>query len=172
MTEYFELGRILKPQGVKGEVKLDAFTDDLSRFLELGFAYFKDAEYKRVEIESARIDARYAYLKLKGINTRDDAEKLRGVFLYIDRAHAARLPEGSYYIQDLIGSTVKDDMGKTLGLLQDILQNGAADVYVVKLETGTCMFPAVKHVLINRDVESGIITVDAQKLSEVAVYDI
>jgi len=174
MTEYFELGRILKPQGVKGEVKLDAFTDDLSRFLDLDFVYFKNAEagYRRVNVEKTRIDARYAYLKLQGIESRDDAETLRGVFLYIDRAHAAKLPEGSYYIQDLIGCRVTDQTGKSLGVLQDILQNGAADVYVIKMEKGTCLFPSVKHVVLNRDIESGIITVDAQKLAEVAVYDI
>jgi 16S rRNA processing protein RimM len=161
MTEYFELGRILKPQGIKGEVKLDAFTDGLSRFLDLEFVYFKKTEYERVDIENARIDARYAYLKLRGIDTRDDAEKLRGTLLYIDRAHAAKLPEGAFYIQDLIGCTVKDDTG-----------NGAADVYVVKLEKGTCMFPAVGHIVLVRDIENGVITVDAQRLTEVAVYDI
>ena len=172
MTEYFELGRILKPQGIKGVVKLDAFTDGLSRFLDLEFVYFKKTEYERVDIENARIDARYAYLKLRGIDTRDDAEKLRGTLLYIDRAHAAKLPEGAFYIQDLIGCTVKDDTGKALGILQDILQNGAADVYVVKLEKGTCMFPAVGHIVLVRDIENGVITVDAQRLTEVAVYDI
>lgn len=172
MTEYFELGRILKPQGIKGEVKLDAFTDGLSRFLDLEFVYFKKTEYERVDIENARIDARYAYLKLRGIDTRDDAEKLRGTLLYIDRTHAAKLPEGAFYIQDLIGCTVKDDTGKALGILQDILQNGAADVYVVKLEKGTCMFPAVGHIVLVWDIENGVITVDAQRLAEVAVYDI
>lgn len=174
MTEYFELGRILKPQGVKGEVKLDAFTDDLSRFLDLDFAYFKDAEmgYRRINVEKARIDARYAYLKLQGVESRDDAEMLRGVLLYIDRAHAAKLPEGSYYIQDLVGCRVTDHAGKLLGILQDILQNGAADVYVVKMENGTCLFPSVKHIVLERDVENGIIIVDMQKLAEVAVYDL
>ena len=63
MTEYFELGRILNPQGIKGEVKLDAFTDGLSRFLDLEFVYFKKTEYERVDIENARIDARYAYVR-------------------------------------------------------------------------------------------------------------
>ncbi|MEG2189496.1 MAG: 16S rRNA processing protein RimM, partial [Christensenella sp.] len=66
MTEYFELGRILKPQGIKGEIKFDAYTDDLSRFENLTFAYFKNADYERVEIESSRVDAHYAYLKLLG----------------------------------------------------------------------------------------------------------
>lgn len=172
MIEYFELGRILKPQGVKGEVKFDAYTDDLARFEMLTFAYFKEADYIRVEIEKSRTDAHYAYLKLKGYDDRDAAEKLRGKALYVDRAHAAELPEGSYYIMDLIGCAIKDDSGTQIGILQDIIQNGAADVYVVKMENGSCMFPSVPHVVLSKDVENGVIVVDAQRLDEVAVYDI
>lgn len=170
-TEYFELGRILRPQGIKGEVKFDAFTDDLSRFDTLDFAYFKNEDYERINIESARIDGKYAYLKLEGIDTRNEAENLRGCFLYIDRAHAAKLPEGACYIQDLIGCTVNDTNGVIIGTLKDILQNGAADVYVVKTAKGNCMFPAVRHVVLDRDIKSGTITVDAQRLDEVAIHD-
>lgn len=172
MTEYFELGRILKPQGVKGEVKLDAYTDSLSRFEALDFAYFREDGYVKAEIEKTRVDARYAYLKFKGCDDRDAAEKLRGKTLYIDRAHAAKPPEGACYILDLIGCAVKDNTGAEIGVLQDVLQNGAADVYVVKTAEGTCMFPSVPHVVLDRDIENAVITVDAQGLSEVAVYDI
>ncbi len=172
MTDYFELGRILKPQGVKGEVKMEAYTDDLSRFQTLEFAYFKEEDYRRVEIEQTRVDARYAYLKLKGCDDRDAAEKLRAKTLYIDRAHAAKLPEGAYYILDLIGCTVADAAGKEIGILSEILQNGAADVYVVKGAEGTCMFPAVPYVVLQRDVQEKKITVDAERLEEVVIYDI
>ncbi|MEG0256699.1 MAG: ribosome maturation factor RimM [Christensenella sp.] len=172
MTEYFELGRILKPQGIKGEIKFDAYTDDLSRFENLTFAYFKNADYERVEIESSRVDAHYAYLKLLGCDDRDAAEKLRGKALYIDRAHAAKLPQGAYYVADLIGCTIIDEQGVQIGVLQDILQNGAVDVYSVKTTTGICMFPALKQAVLTRDIEKRVITVDAQKLSEVAIYDI
>lgn len=172
MTNYFELGCILKPQGLKGEVKVDAYTDDLSRFVSLDFAYFKETDYVRIEIEGSRIDARYAYLKLQGYDDREAVEKLRGKMLYIDRAHAAKLPEGAYYVMDLIGCVVKDDSDTELGVLQDILQNGATDVYMVKTAEGMCMFPAVPHVILSRDVKNGVITVDTRHLDEVAVYDI
>ena len=104
MTDFFELGQILKPQGIKGEVKFDAFTDDLSRFSYLKQAFFrKGGNYEPVEVEAARVDARYAYLKLKGYDDRNAAEALRGTLLYIDRAHAARLPEGAYYTVEKSG---------------------------------------------------------------------
>lgn len=172
MTEYFELGRILKPQGIRGEVKLDAFTDDLSRFDVLTFVYQKNNDtYERIDVESTRIDGRFAYLKLRGLDSRDDAEKLRGRILYVDRAHAAKLPKGAFYIQDLLGCKLEDTDGNILGILSDILQNGAADVYVIKAETGTFMFPSVKHVVLKRDIKKGVITVDSKRLAEVAVYD-
>ncbi|WP_302762052.1 ribosome maturation factor RimM [Christensenella hongkongensis] len=174
MTDYFELGRILKPQGLRGEIKLDAFTDDLSRFSYLSHVFFlSEGDYKPVEVESARVDARYAYLKLKGYDDRDAVEALRGSVLYVDRANAAKLPEGAYYICDLIGLSVLLTDGQVLGTLKDILQNGAADVYVVYTEErGVCMFPAIPGVVVEKDVDTGVIRVDAQRLEEVAVYDI
>ncbi|BDF58479.1 ribosome maturation factor RimM [Christensenellaceae bacterium] len=172
MTDFFELGQILKPQGIKGEVKFDAFTDDLSRFSYLKQAFFrKGGNYEPVEVEAARVDARYAYLKLKGYDDRNAAEALRGTLLYIDRAHAARLPEGAYYVCDLLGLAVEDDEGNKLGILKDILQNGAADVYTVEKSGKLCMFPAIPEVVLKKDVGNGRIVVNAKRLSEVCVYD-
>ncbi len=174
MTEYFELGRILKPQGIKGELKVAAFTDSLERFEYLEFIYFKrGAKYERAEIVQARTDAKYAYIKLAGIGDRDMAESMRGQSIYVDRANAAKLPPGHYYICDLIGmSVIKTDSGK-IGVLENILQTGSKDVYVVKLDAGgSLMFPSVEGVILSRDIEKGEMTVDGARLEEVAVYDI
>ncbi len=173
MKQFFELGRILKPQGIKGEVKVQAFTDDLSRFSYLPHAFWDAQGAERVAVIAARTDAQYAYLLLEGIQTRDDAEKLRGRMLYIDRAHAAKLPEGRHYIEDLIGMEMRDAEGTTLGTLKEILQHGAADVYVVTLvQGGTLMFPCVQDVIIERAVEQGFFVVNSEKLTEVGVYDV
>ncbi len=174
MTDYFELGRILKPQGIKGEIKLDAFTDDFSRFSYLSHVFFlTDGVYEQVTVESARTDGHFAYLKLAGYEDRNAVEALRGQMVWIDRANAAKLPEGAYYIRDLIGLAVAGNDGLLLGTLLDILQNGATDVYVVKTaERGNCMFPAIPQVVLEKNLEKGVIIVDTEKLSEVAVYDI
>ncbi len=174
MTDFFELGRVLKPQGLKGEIKFDAYTDDLSRFSYLKQVFFlrKDGSYEGVRVRSARVDARYAYLKLEGYEDRDATEVLRGVTLYIDREHAAQLPEGAYYVRDLIGLTIMTQTGEEIGQLVDIVQNGAADVYVVKTPTQkNCMFPAIPDVVLSKDISEKRIVVDAQRLSEVSVYD-
>ncbi|MEF9864118.1 MAG: ribosome maturation factor RimM [Christensenellaceae bacterium] len=174
MTQYFELGQILKPQGIKGEVKIDAYTDDISRFEGLEFLYFKEnSSYQKVNIETVRIDHKYAYIKFLHIKDRNDAELLRGKMIYIDRANAAKLPEGAFYIQDLIGLEVLDNHGTSLGVLKDITKTGASDVYVVLTKNhGTCMFPSVNNVILSRDLETGQIIVDAEKLEEVCLYDI
>lgn len=170
---YFVLGQVLKPQGIRGELKLKAFTDDLSRFDYLHFIYLKDGEaYIKHSVEHARTDAKFAYLKIEGIGDMDQAESLRGQYLYVDRENAAKLEEGAHYISDLVGLLVVTGGGEKLGRLTDILQNGAKDVYVVKLDGGgTLLFPSVDGVFLKKDIPGGKIVVDAKKLEEVAVYD-
>lgn len=173
MTDYFELGRVLKPQGIRGEIKIEAYTDDMNRFADLPHVYLEaGGQYAKTFVEKARTDYKAAYLKLEGIDDRDAAEALRGRYLYIDRENAAPLPEGAYYIKDLIGLDVIAG-GEKLGILKDILQPGAADVYVVTLNGGgTCMFPSVPGVFVEKDVAGGRLVVDENRLKEVAVYDV
>ncbi len=173
MTDYFELGRVLKPQGIKGEVKAEAYTDDTNRFHDLTFVFFKSGgEYAKRELESVRVSGGFAYLKFAGINDRDSAEILRGQYFYIDRANAAKLPPGSHYISDLLGMEVREG-GKKTGVLENILQTGSRDVYVVKLDAGgTLMFPSVDGVFVKKDVENSIMELNGEKLAEVAVYDL
>ncbi len=170
--EYFELGRVLKPQGIRGEVKIDAYTDDMGRFDYLAHVYIqKDGEMQKITVQAKRTDASFAYLKLEGINDRDAAEALRGTIFYIDRKNAAKLPEGRHYIEDMIGLSVVDTKGKELGKLAEIITTGAADVFRVTGEKATLLFPSVPHVVLHTDVEAGTILVDEKSLQEVCVYD-
>ena len=174
MTDFFELGRISKPQGIKGEVKIEAYTDSLDRFDYLEFIYFKEAdEYRKINIKGVRTDAKNAYLLIDGVKDRNDAELLRGKMIYIDRANAAKLPPGHYYISDLVGLSVRNSNGAELGRLSDILQTGTRDIYVVKLaQGGGVMFPSLDDVVVERNVEEGYIQINEEKLQEVAVYDV
>ena len=170
MKEFFELGRILKPQGIRGEVKIEAYTDDTHRFDYLDHVYMKvEGEMRKVAVEAKRTDGTFAYLKLQGVADRNAAETMRGKYLYINRENAAKLPEGSHYIEDLIGLEVTDTNGQFLGLLAEVIQTGAADVYRVSGKRG-CMFPCIPQVVLKTDVETGIL-VDAERLQEVCVYD-
>ena len=173
MKDYFELGTVVKPQGIKGEVKVDLYSDSAERVRSLSHVYMgRPGSLEKISVVSGRVDGKgCAYLTLEGCLDRNDAEKLRGAALYIDREHAAEIPEGSFYIEDLMGLTVKDSAGNVLGTLDNILQNGCTDVYCVKGDD-SFMFPAVSDVFIERDVEKGIIVVDEKRLGEIAIYDI
>ena len=171
MVEYFRLAKILKPQGIKGEVKLKPYADDLSRFLELPHVYLKrQGAYEKREVTASRIYKQFAYINMQGCDDRNTAETLRGQYLYIDREHAAKLPEGAHYIADLIGLEVKDESGTLIGVLQDVLQTGGVDVYCLQAEDGQLLFPLAPGVVLKKDVEGGEIVVSREKLEEVMVH--
>ena len=92
MQEYLLIGEITKPQGVQGELKLRPITCDPSRFENMNYAFLKEGEgYRRVNISVRRAGADAVFLRMEGVNTRNDAEEMRGTMLYIDRAHAVEL---------------------------------------------------------------------------------
>lgn len=169
--DYFKLAQVLKPQGIKGELKLKPFVDELSRFDVLSHIFLKKgAIYERRAVEKTWTYKQFAFVKIEGCDDRNTAETMRGAFLYIDRAHAAPPPPGAHYIADLVGLEIRARDGRVLGELADVLQTGATDIYVMRGER-PCMFPAAPHVVLKKDVSGGCIIVDEQRLQEVAVYD-
>jgi 16S rRNA processing protein RimM len=166
-----EIARILKAQGINGDVKAQVFSDDIDGFCERGYAYIKqDGSFKKTEYDTTRLEPPYAYLHIAGYDDRNDAESLKGVFLYLEKEELPEPDEGEYYIFDLIGLEVTDTEGKKLGVIKDVLQHGAADVYSVK-GARNFMFPALKRVIKNIDLNAGVMLVDRNALAEVAVYD-
>lgn len=167
-----EIAKILKPHGIHGEVKVQLFSDNIETFCERGYAYVTHgSKYRRINYTPVRFSRPYAYLRLDGVNTRNDAEAYHGVFLYLDRKDFEDTDEGEYYVCDLIGLSVVSEDGTKLGKLAEVLQHGAADVYVVKGEKGF-MFPALSRVIRSVDIKNGIMEVDTRALEEVAVYDV
>ena len=135
MQKYFEVGQIVNTFGIKGFVKVKPFTDDVERFEELKKVYIcKKDKLEEVEIEEVKYHKDMVLLKIKGIEDMNEAERLKGLYLKIDRKDAKKLPEGTYFIADLIGLDVYSDENKFLGKLEDIFNSGANDVYVVKNE--------------------------------------
>lgn len=166
-----EIAKVLKPHGIKGEVKVQLFSNNFDDFCGRGFAYLKNGgSYKRISYEDIRIEPPFVYLRIEGIDTRSGAESIQGYFLYIEKDELPETQEGEYYVFDLIGLTVTDMAGNKLGRIKDVLQHGAADVYAVKGDKDF-MFPAIKRVIKSVDLDAGIMTVDENALSEVAVYD-
>ena len=168
MKEYFLIGKIVRPHGVKGVVRAETYTSNPKRFKVLKELSVDGQVY---EAESIAIDSDgYMLIKLKGINTMDDAEKLRGKNVVVKRTQLPKLPNGNYYIDDLIGCDVLVD-GDKLGTLSKIDQFGSADVYEVTTSKGNLNFPALKEVFRSIDVEKGIINLNGMILSRISVYN-
>lgn len=159
------IGKVLKPQGIKGEVKIMPITNDENRFYDLEEISCKGEVLK---ISTCKVRAGFVYLCFEDCNDRNNVEKYRGEFISIPREKATKLPEGSWFICDLIGCEVFDNLGTDLGTLTDVLQNGATDVYVIN--DGKLMFPALNAVLDSVDVINKKIVLNADKLTEVGVY--
>lgn len=171
MQDYLIIGQIIKPQGVKGEIKVKVLSEDENRFLDLKTVYIKEKDsYKPLEVLDSDTRGEFAYITIAGVCDRNEAEKYRNMFLYIDRENALKLEDGRYFICDLIGIDVYTEKDEHIGTLTDILQNGGADVYVVK-GNKQLMFPALKRLIIKTDIASKKIIVDSEVLSEVAVYE-
>lgn len=156
MQKYFEVGQIVNTFGVKGFVKVKPFTDDAERFEELKTVYIcKKDGMQKVEIQEVKYHKNMVLLKIKGIDDMNEAEKVKGLYLKIDRKDAKKLPKDTYFIADLIGLDVYSDENKYLGKVEDIFSTGANDVYVVKNDEGKqILLPSIPEVLKTIDLEN------------------
>jgi len=155
--EYIAIGRIVKAVGLKGEVKVYNYSGSKERYENLGYIRICDAP---CEIEKIRYVKDTVILKLKGIESRDAAEAVKGEDIYIDGEELPELEEDEYYIRDLIGLDVVDDTGAPIGGLCDVIQNSAQDLYEVEMADGRkILIPAVEEFIINIDIENKLITV-------------
>ena len=171
-AQYLMIGEVLKPQGVRGEVKVKPYAADASQFMKWRTVFREDGGvYSPLKCVCSRVHDGFVYLTLGDAANCDDAEKLRGVRLWIDRPHAQRLPKGEVYITDLIGCKLVDEDGTELGELTDVLQYGSVDTYVFKTPRGVMMAPALKTAFPEMDVEAGVIRACTSRLDEVSVFE-
>lgn len=161
MQEYFEIGQIVNTFGIKGEVKVNPFTDDIEQFERLkSILVEKNKKLLEVEIENVRYQKHLVILKLKNIEDMNTAEKYKGCYIKIHRKDARKLPDGTYFIADIIGSEVITDDGQKLGKVDDIYNTGSNDIYVVKDELGKqILLPGIKDVILDVDIEKQVVTV-------------
>ena len=159
--QYFEIGQIVNHFGIKGMVKVNPFTDDISQFEEMETILVdKKGSLLEMQIEEVKYSKNQVLLKLKGIETVNDAEKYRNCYLKLPREKARKLPKNTYFIADLIGLEVYTEEGKLLGKVDDIYNTGASDIYVIKDELGKqILLPAIKDVIKQIDLEQEKIVV-------------
>jgi 16S rRNA processing protein RimM len=148
-----EIGKIVKAHGLKGEVKVMPWCDSPEILCDFDEVFLKNGEV--LKVRSSRVVKGMALMKFSGIDTIEQAEKLVNTVLYADREDFV-LEDGVYFIQDLIGITVKESAtGKIYGEITDVLQTGANDVYVVKgnkSENKELLIPAIADVVISTDI--------------------
>lgn len=158
------LGEILRPHGIRGELRMRILTDYPERISELDAVYFgkkaDDPSPIPYEIQHIRITQGYGLLKLKELFNRNQAEEMRGLFVMIRTEDAVPLEDDELYLFQLIGMEVYLESGELFGVLHEVLETGANDVYIVKTKKhGEVLIPAIDDAIIETDVEQNRVIV-------------
>lgn len=161
MEDLLQVGVITSTHGIRGEVKVFPTTDDPNRFRKLKQVILDTGkEQLEMEIASVKFFKNMVIVKFKGIDDINDVEKYRKAGIYVTRENAIPLGENEYFIADLIGLRVISDEEEELGVIDDVLQTGANDVYIVKKEqTPDLLIPAIKDCIKRVDIEEGTMMV-------------
>ncbi|MDR0292865.1 MAG: ribosome maturation factor RimM [Oscillospiraceae bacterium] len=152
--ELLEIGKIVGTHGVRGEVRVEPWCDSPAFLAGFTVVYLQGSP---LAVQTARVHKSLVLMKLEGTDTVEAAQALRDSVLRIDRSDAA-LPEGRYFIKDLIGLAVFDGEER-VGTLYDVLCAPAHDVYVVRGDGGEHMIPAVPAFVKEIDIDGGVVRV-------------
>lgn len=161
------IGEVLKPQGIRGELKIKTYTDFPEDVKAFGKVYIDGKEYKILSFRVGNDGA--AYVGLRGIPDRNAAELFRGKKIEGDREDAPELEDGQYYIVDILGLACETEEGEFLGTVKDVA-NLSSDVYTLEKDGKSILFPVVNGVIVKVDLKTKKIIVDKAKFDQIAVY--
>lgn len=167
--EFVTIGKIIKPQGVKGEVKVYLYAQN-PKFLESTKSFFAVKQNKELKAKTVSIRHGFGFILFEGIASRNEAELLRGLELYVKKDEFEKASDGTFLIEDLIGLNLYNQKGEELGELIDIEQYGSADVWVYRGKGRTYSFPYINDIVKNVDVSAKRIVVDEEKLKEARIW--
>lgn len=162
-----EIGKIVKAQGIKGEVKLACYLDDVDMLKGVEHLFVQEREYA---VEKIRFDGAFCYVLLKGVADRNAAEELKDCAVFAWKEDL-KIKPNRYFVNDLIGCKVIFEDKTPVGEVVDVLQYGAADVFVCQNGSKQVSFPFLNDLVISVDVEKKTITVLRKRFAEVSVYD-
>ncbi len=162
-----KVGQVLKAQGIRGELKLSCFLDSPQMLVGIKKLYLGNNPHSVVKI---RTDGTFVFVQLENIADRNVAETYRGWDVFCEKSDV-HLQNDRFFVQDIIGCRVVLDNGVTVGEVTDVLQYGAADVYVCQGEKCEISFPALKDLLLSVSIEDKKILLDAKRFEEVSVTD-
>ncbi|HUS70623.1 MAG TPA: ribosome maturation factor RimM [Anaerolineae bacterium] len=159
---HLAIGRVSKPHGLAGEVEVQILTDFPDRFDMLKTVYVGE-RYTPAFLESQRRHGRRILLKFEGCEDREEAEKLRGELIYVPVDEAVPLEEDEYYLHEIVGLQAWTTEGEYLGRIEEVIDTGSNDVYVVRDGVRETLIPALSDVVLNIDIEHGRIEVQLMK---------
>jgi 16S rRNA processing protein RimM len=161
---HFKIGQIVKTQGLRGEVRVYSTTDDIYRYDDLETFYIGKDFNTEYEVEKVRYKGNLVIMKIKGIDTVEMAEKLRTKNIYVSREKSRDLEDDEFFIADMIGMDVYTVDNKHIGVLDDVLQYSANDVYVIKGEDNKeYLIPAVMKFVPEINMEERKMIIDPIK---------
>jgi 16S rRNA processing protein RimM len=144
MTEMVPIGKVLKTQGIKGELKIFPYVDFLEHIEELDSLFIDDKEFR---VQNVRIHKDFFVIKLEGIESIHDGEPFRGGLIKIPKERLRKLSPGEFFWHDLIGMTVVDEEGRSYGKIKSIFPTGSNDVFVIESGGKEILLPAIKDVI-------------------------
>ena len=155
MEDLLVVGQIINTHGLRGEMKVMPLTEDMRRFDYLENVILKG---KKVKVEGVKYFKDKVILKLEGINSIEEAEKLKRTYLEIEREDAIELEEDEYFIVDLVGCTVVDTEGFEYGKIKDVIQTPSNDVYWVQGKKEV-LVPVLKDIVLDINMDEKLITI-------------
>lgn len=159
IKKFLETGKIVGTHGVRGMVRVQPWCDD-GEFLTHFEMIYIDAEGKNsLKVISAKPHGNVVLMNISGVNSIEEAEKLRGKVIFINRKDV-KLPDGRYFISDILGCTVTDaDTGEALGVLEDVSETGANDVWHIKKDGKEYLVPAIADVIVSVKPEENLVVI-------------
>ncbi len=159
--DLLQAGVITTTHGVRGEVKVFPTTDDPARFKKLKKVLVDTGKTQtELEIASVKFFKNMVILKFKEYDNINDVEYLRQAKIMVTRDQAVKLKKDEYFIADLLDMKAVSDEGEDLGVIADVLQTGANDVYIIKKEQKKdLLVPAIKDCIKNVDMEQNVMTI-------------
>ena len=150
------IGNVANIHGIKGEIKIYPYTDDILNLTNLKSIYFDKELKEKYKIKRARVHKNMLVIKLEGINDANEALELKTKDVYIPRNALKELDDNTYYIEDLLFSDiVEEESGNVIGKLTSVFNTGANDVYEVEREDKSKIYlPAISDVIKKVDIKS------------------
>lgn len=165
MNNQLEAGKIINTHGLRGEVKVVTWTDYPEVFEEIEFLYVhKKTGDERLDIKNIKYQKNNIIVKFEQIKDIDEAEKYKNMVLYVDREQLPPLPDGMNYIVDLIGLEVYNEDNEKIGVIADVFNTGANDIYDVKREgKKNLLLPVIDECVKEVDIENGRVIVNVME---------